>query len=318
MSMLNFGRYVELSHQVSVGIQGIYTCRAIKPGFGVVRELNFPNLITNIGMNSLGTGLGWAAMQLGTGTTTPAFTDTALAAYGVGIASAPTSNVNGVSGTSPYYGYRRMTWLSTVGGATGNWTEIGVSSTGTTGNLRSRALIVDNLGNPTTFPVLADEQFQGTYEIRFYAPVSAVNANINLSGTSYTTTTRALRVTDANSWGPGLAGSNPDGLFRPQVGTLNSSSSSPFTGGLAAVTASVPLGTNITSGSATLVGGTYTSDTFYKECGVRYGAGAGVGNINTIQYIMQGGAFQIAYSPVIPKLTTEELITWIRTTWTRI
>ena len=268
-------------------------------------------------MNSLGTGLNWSAMQLGTGTTTPAFTDTALAAYGVGITSGFTTN-NGVSGTSPYYGYRWMTWLSTVGGATGNWTEIGVSSTSTTGNLRSRALIVDNMGNPTTFPVLADEQFQGTYELRYYAPVSDANANINLSSTPYTTTTRALRVTDQNHWGPSVYSSSSDGLFRPQAGTLNSSSSSPFTGGLSAVTAGVPLGTNITSGSATLVGGTYTSDTFYKECGIRYGAATGVGNINTIQYPMQGGCFQVAYSPVIPKLTTEELITWIRTTWTRI
>ena len=267
-------------------------------------------------MDAFGSGLNFSYMHLGTGTTTPAYTDTALSNFGVSISDVTAFN-NGVSGASPHYGFSRLTWTSTVGGASGNWTEIGVSDGPTTGGLRSHALILDSFGSPTTFTVLPDEQFQGSYEVRFYAPTADVPASINLSGTPYTTVARALGVTYPNWWGPGLYNPQAEGIFTPNYGPFNTYTASPYDGGLAAVTAYVPLGSVVGSGISDRLGNTYTSGNFYKDSGIRYGSGVAVGTFSTISYPMAGGGFQINYSPAITKLTTEEVVTWVRVSWAR-
>ena len=170
------------------------------------------NIITNLGLDAVGatgTAADWSRMLLGTGTATPAVTDTALQVFGVNVVASAGTSSYGNSGVSPYYGWHRKVWTSAVGGATGNWTEIGISNQNTNGNLRSRALILDNMGNPTTFPVLADEQFQGTYELRQYVPLADNPASITLSGTPYATVTRALNATlangNSNTWSPWMS-----------------------------------------------------------------------------------------------------------------
>ena len=49
----NQRRYVETEGLTSVGVDGFFIGRAIKPGFGVTREFGIsPNLITNLGLNA--------------------------------------------------------------------------------------------------------------------------------------------------------------------------------------------------------------------------------------------------------------------------
>lgn len=309
---INRGRYVEVETHVRVGVEGIYTGRAIKPGYGVVREFHMPahNLLTNYGMNTLGgqPTNSFNFMHLGTGTTPPEFTDTSMANFGVSLSGRSNAG-SGNSGLPDYFSFSRFRWTSTVGGATGNWTEIGCSRTSTNGNLQSRALIVDGSGNPIAFPVREDEQFQGEYEFRVYPMLVDAPANVQMSGTPYATVTRALDVT--RNYAPPL---------QLNINMFGAGGANPFaqvyTGGLAAMTATAPLGSGL-GPRTSIANTTYVNDSFQMDGSQRWGAGAGVGLIKTVQYKTDSGTYQIEFDTAINKLTTEEFIHNQRVSWAR-
>lgn len=302
--------YIETFGQAKMLCEGEYILRAIKPGVGVVREARFKNLLTDLGLDSLGTAPNFIRMQLGTGTTPPAFTDTVLDVYGVTV-SAVSPSFSYSSGGSPDYAAQvAFTWTSSVGGATGNWTEIGISNQNASGNLRSRALILDSMGAPTTFPVLSDEQFQGTYIFRTYPPLVDNPASITLSGVSYDTVTRSLGVTTVNDnpgqWGP-MLGASPE----------FSVSASPvlYTGGLVSITTGSPTGSTLPSTSISTAA--YTSLNYYIDVSARWGSGGSLTGAQTVLLTLRGARFQISYSPTFNKLTTQEFIHNQRTSWAR-
>ena len=309
---INRKRWHELNADACVGVTGHFSGRAIKPGVGVVREFGTsPNLITNVGMNALGSGGSFIRMHLGTGTATPQFTDTGLQNFGVNVQANNGTAVYSSASVSPWFGEVRITWTSAVGGATGNWSEIGISNQNTNGNLRSRALILDQIGSPTIFPVLADEQFQGTYTFRIYAPQSDVPASILLSSSPYSTVTRAIGVTSANAspgnWGPSIQEADPF--------IANGDNSRACTGPLVAVTDAQPAGVinNIPAGSSSA----YAAGSHYRDSSYRWGSGAGVGTLRTFITAFVSARFQVEYSPTIAKLATEELIINQRVSWAR-
>lgn len=317
---INLGRYVESEGHTRVGVEGFYVGCAIKPGVGVVRSFGMPmpvpNLITNIGLDALGsTSPNFLFMHLGTGTTTPAFTDTALTTFGVSVtaAAAVTTQSNSIATSSPYYVQGIRTWTSSVGGATGTWTEIGISSTSTNGNLRSHALILDGGGSPVAFTVKADEQFQGSYIWRYYPTLTDDTRTITIGAASYDTITRACNVTTLNelaplSWWP-LINSGP---FRQatsdSVGTVF------YTGKIAAITSEPTGGLSgvVSGGSAAYTNGNHYNDSFYRA-----GPGSAVGNIRTFARRMGATCWQCQYDPVLPKLTTQEVIHNQRVSWAR-
>ncbi len=320
MFFINKNRFHESYGDIKFGVSGKYMLAAIKPGVGVVRSLAVPNLITNMGMDSLAGDPHFNRMHLGTGTTPPAFTDTALTVFGVNVVNGISAQAYGVASTTPYYGWARVTWTSSVGGATGNWTEIGVSNQNTNGGLRSHALIVDGGGNPTTFPVLADEQFQGVYEFRVHLPASDAPATIDLSGTPYDTITRTLRAT-GTVWQPAAIATGTigaAGLWQPSTGAQIDGNCSWYSGGLAAVTASNPLGSPVGSGNTTGIASTYTSGNFYRDYGINFGSGVSVGVVQTLKLMLHYGALQVNYDPTITKLTTELIRHNQRIGWARI
>lgn len=320
MFFINKNRFHESYGDVKFGVSGKYRLAAIKPGVGVVRSLEVPNLITNMGMDSLAGAPNFTHMHLGTGTTAPAFTDTALAVFGVNVVNGVSGQAYGVAATAPYYGWTRVTWTSSVGGATGNWTEIGVSNQNTNGGLRSHALIVDGGGNPTTFPVLADEQFQGVYEFRVYLPTSDAPATIDLSGTPYDTITRPLRATGL-VWAPdAIIGDTPGsaGIWQPSVGPQYDSNCSWYSGGLSAATATQPLGTHVSSGDTSMIAAAYTPGNFYRDYGVNFGSGVSVGVVQTLKLMLYQGALQVNYDPTITKLSTELIRHNQRISWARL
>lgn len=199
---INRKRYVEIETESRVAVTGFFGGCAIKPGVGIMRsfgmEIPVPNLLTDLGLDAIGSSdCNFLRMHLGTGTAPPANADTSLGAFGVNVVAGNPTVTSGSVGSPSYYGWRRLSWTGAVGGATGNWTEIGVSKQNTNGQLRSKALIVDNLGNPSAFTVLADEQFSGFYEFRMYAPTGDDSRSITISGVPYTVVTRAAQ---AGSW----------------------------------------------------------------------------------------------------------------------
>lgn len=315
---INRKRYVEIESHVEVGVEGFYAGRAIKPGFGVTREFGFKvpckNLITNVGMDALGTAPSFSRMHLGTGTAAPQDTDTTLGNFGVAVGISG-SVTGGAQGSAPYFGWTQIVWTSDVGGATGAWTEIGISNQGTDGNLRSRALILDQGGQPTAFPVLADEQFQGSYMFRVYVPTADESRAITMSGDSYDAVTRALSASTANifsgGWQPSINTGVP--LFGHNPGAQSSANA--YTGGLSAITSANPLGSSL--GAGTMSTATYSAGTHYLDIAQRFGSGQAVGAIRTVKTMCQCGSFQTEYDPVINKLTTEEVIHNQRVSWAR-
>lgn len=317
---INRKRYAEVESHAKVGVEGFYFGRAIKPGFGVTREFGFrapnPNLITNLGLDAIGGEVFASRMHLGTGTTPAQITDTALANFGVNVSSTnPGLSDFGVSGSAPHYGWIRLTWTSAVGGAAGNWTEIGISNQNGNGNLRSRALILDGGGSPTAFPVLPDEQFQGTYEIRIYAPSADSLESVSLSGSPYDTVTRALRVTSA----AGNGGWAPQGVLSstPWFGAITSGNQgTAYSGGLGSVTDNNPGGSSLGNRTSAQVSG-YTGGNHYLDSSWRWGSGAGVGLIRTFLLPLNCGTVQVEYDPAINKATDEEVIINQRVHWDR-
>ncbi len=113
----------------------------------------FKNLILNQGLDYFGnitTGdTVIKAAQVGTGTTVPAESQTALATYLAGTTTVQTS-VGGNAGSPFYYSYSRPTFRFSQGAAAGNLTEVGVGRQSATGALFSRALIMDGNGQNIT------------------------------------------------------------------------------------------------------------------------------------------------------------------------
>jgi hypothetical protein len=170
---------------------------------------------------------------------------------------------------------------------------------------------LDGGGNPTSFPVLSDEQFSGVYEFRVFAPASDAEENIVLSGTPYDTTTRALDVT-GKAWHPQIE----DGLPIFQIGSAGGDARC-WTGGLSSVTDVTPQGSNLGNRSG-VVTYAYGAGNHYLDSGARWGSAAGVGQVRTVSLkLRSGGTFQIEYSPTFTKLTTEEFIHNQRVSWAR-
>lgn len=317
MSMLNFNRTIESESRLRLGVEGIYTCRAIKNG-KVVRERVFPNLITNLGMDALQQGPSFSRMHLGTGTTPPTFTNTSLTAFGTNVINGGPTVTRGAAGASPYFGWCKLTWTSAVGGATGIWTEIGVSSQNTNGGLRSMALIADPGGSPTSFTVLADEQFEGTYEFRVYVPLVDDVASITLSGVAYTATTRAFQATLAGG-GPNQSGWAPDvsqGTSLFSVGT-NGVGSPPrvLSSGLVPITDTYP-GTFLATCNSRSTS-TYTAGNHYVDSSATWSGGALITGIRTVSYPLNVGHFQIEYSPTFNKTAVQQFVHNQRVSWAR-
>lgn len=310
-------RGIEVESRARIAVDGRYTIRAIRPDGKVRAEMSFPNLLTNLGLNAIGQEAKFNRMHLGTGTSIPDVTDTSLANFGVNVQSgSPSQNEYGVEAGPPRYGWTRLTWTSTAGGATGTWTEIGISDQNTNGNLRSRALILDGGGNPTSFPVLSDEQFQGTYEMRTYLPASDAQEAVAMSGTPYDTTTRAVRgnassLSTSAGWNPYLTSSSS--IFRPV--SSSGTSQDVWNGGLGAITDANPLGTRV-AGNASISTEAYGSGNYYLDFGMRFGSGSS-GSFRTFMFLSASGCFQTEYDPPITKLTTEEVIHNLRISWAR-
>lgn len=311
---INKLRAADIYMENTVGVAGFFSGSAIRANGEVRAQFGFndsnPNIITNLGLNSFGSGNNVPSpgfIQLGTGSSTPIATNTTLDSYVTYIGHSPnypTDSVS-ISSTSPYYCQIKRTWKSAVGGATGSWTELGVSNQSESGKLTSRALFLDNLGNPTTFPILSDEQLEVSYTLRLYIPEVDSTASVLISGTSYDTITRAAYCTTYKStvgWYPS---------FRPFAGVRQDCAA--YTGTIGAITSS-PAG-YLEAGTST--SSSYITDSFYRDGSVTWSSGRATGNIRSYIAQLAATCFQIQYDPFIPKLATEILVLNQRVSWAR-
>ena len=295
--------------QRNIGLEGYFTLKVIRPDGTVRKSLTFKNLILNAGLNRMGTGDIVNAVQVGSGSTAPVVTDTALQSYVAGTYTLR-GNEYGYQSSTPYFGWTRVTYRFAEGDAAGNLSEVGVGWD-ISGSLFSRALIVDSLGAPTTITVLSDEVLDVTYELRLYPPLTDATFDITISGVTYACVLR-----------PGLVNSSawePRNIF--SHGATYEYSLFCWTGDLGTMFES-PSGTNFG-----YVGSTYepySNNSLKRRFNVKWDLDAGnhadkIKSMSMWQDYPSLGNWQVSFTPVIPKDETKELnlpfeISWARKT----
>ena len=313
---INKNNYLELEFGAKTGVAGFFGGRALKGG-RVMREFGFevdnPNLLTDIGLNALSGDASVPAnfirMHLGTGTTPPAFSDGQLTNFGVSVQNAnPGTSGTGNGGSPNYYGWRRYVWTSTIGGATGNWTEIGISSsnTNTAGALRSHALILDNSANPTVFPVLADEQFQGYYELRCYPYLTDDVRTVNVGGVPHDVVTR---VANAGSW-----------IFPPvDIPSFNWFGNAFAHNGVLGAVTGAPSNGIVNGQYPALTPAAYSSGNLYRDYKLQLSPSQWVATFRGWSQTAAGGNIfhQHHFDPAIVKTNVESMIFNLRHSWAR-
>jgi hypothetical protein len=269
-------------------------------------------MITDQGLNYIGGTINYMRnCQAGTGNGAPAAGDTGLDTYVAGTATVQ-SDTTSTQAVPTYYGARTRIWRFAPGlpGAPNNFAEIGVSTTTTTGNLFSRALVLDGAGAPTTVTVDDDEYFDVTYQLRLYPPNDDVDDTILISGVNHTIKTRARDVTDVNVWADGI-GFISNGAYAGS----GSGGSVAFDGAIGAITAG-PTGSNDTATSK--VNFSYGNLDLYRDTTYTWGLDDGnIGGISAVQFVNTMGSYQMSFSPDIDKDNTKTLALVFRVSWAR-
>lgn len=203
-------------------LRGEYTLERVKADGTVVQKIGpFPNLITNIGLDRIGTSLWQTHAFVGTGTSTPSVTDTKLSAWKASHTTRTAWADSAIRGGAPDYWVQGVgTWRFGLGVAAGNLTEVSIgwleplpapATDADKNRAFSRALIVDGDGDPVAITVLEDEYLDVTYSLRHYPYIGdPVSQSVTLSGTTYTFTSQVCNV-----------GANYAGEWRMGVGSAS-------------------------------------------------------------------------------------------------
>jgi hypothetical protein len=280
------------------------------------------NVITNVGLDNIGNHLSsYAYCHCGTGSTTPAVTDTGLTTW-----LASTNNVTAssaaASGTSPYMGYYQATYRFAAGTATGNISEVGIGPNSGNTQMFSHALVLDGGGSPTTITVLSTEALDVTYQIQNFPPlVDVTGGSLTLTGATgspFSTTVRASHAGSAGNWSAQFPNG---GMYYGSGYSLNSVYA---TQTLGAITAN-PAGTGYSVPSPT--NQAYTNGNYYQDATLSFAlidgnAPGGVGSAD-LWFGPSGcmGSFQVSFSGTgavpIPKDSSHIMTWYVRHTWAR-
>ncbi|MCK9513663.1 MAG: hypothetical protein M0R28_20900, partial [Pigmentiphaga sp.] len=217
-------------------IQGIMTAELVHARTGLIaRSLTFPNLITDAGLDGIGSstiGAMTSYCGVGTGNSAPAVGQTALDAQVIRTNSTGGfAEERGVDGGLAYTWWKR-TRVFTTAQANATLAEIGFFSASSGGTMFARQLIKDELGDPTTITKTDEYELRVTYEVRWYLPGDTEYSAL-IDGVSQTIRTRPARVVNSGT-GQGQIGWAPD-----QGGTFVGSGVTAlvlYTGSLGAVT----------------------------------------------------------------------------------
>jgi hypothetical protein len=288
----------------------------------IKRYLEFPNLITNAGLNQIGTGNLTLAtcfnfLDVGSGSQTPAVTDIKLRAstgyrtsFADGTADITTTN------SSPEYAQRQITRVFTESEANGDLTEFGIW-TGTLASsvLMNRSLIKDSLGNPTVLTKTPSDRLRVQFQYRLAAPQTDNVVLFSGDGNLFPASTGTLRpqgVGLSNNW---VALLDSMGNWTPSFRSYNASSLSSRTSVNDPVSSIVP--TSITTA-------VYGKDNFYRDVTLEFGVNDG----NTTHGLLtfnpwstnvdgQHQVYQFLLTPAVTKIQDQKLRMTFRFLWGR-
>ena len=298
-----------MNKQINVGLAGKVKLVAVNAETGEERLLAdwFDNLITDGGLNRMGTDQHGNYCLVGSGSTPPANTDTALTTF---IAS--TNNYTptvGAASSAPYYGWELYKYRFNQGAAAGNISEIGIGWTATNGNLFARTLVKDSGGNPTTVTVLANEYLDVFHELRIYAPTSDVTTQVTIAGVVHDVIVRPSYVTYGYSgrW----AASRGDAI---RIGSGISSTA--YAGTIGAQTTG-PSGSSGLFTSTTM--SAYVNNSLKRTAVLSAALDVcNVGGIRSIEFGTRGaGSWQMQFTPAIAKDNTKTLSLTVEVSWAR-
>lgn len=270
----------------------------------------FDNIITNQGLNRIGTAIGqYAYCHVGSGTAAPQATDTGLQSFVAGAGRGGPSGGFSAQTTPPYFGATTIGYRFNAGTATGNLSEVGVGWAASGAVLFSRALIRDGSGNPTTITVLSDEVLDVVYQLRVYPPSSDVLGQIAVTGVgNINTTTRAANVTSSSAWAPDnvgtLAGIGTSRLHTGAIGLITGSPS----GGVA--------------DAVTVTNNSYSNNSFQLTAVATWDLSA-VLSARSLLFTLRGsswgcwGQMQVEFDTIIPKTGSNTLSLNLTHSWAR-
>ena len=185
--------------EISARLSGRYRLVLRNEKEGIKEDLEFDNLITSYGLWSILQGYfkGYR-IDIGTGTTTPTFSDVKLANYIAQSSSSggviPPSAINRT--VLPYWAETSYLKTFNPGIGTGIITEVGLGNQYHSDRLLSRSLIKDANGNPTSITKLADDFLDVFYTVRSYIPNADIPFTAMINGSAKTGFIRPLKLND--------------------------------------------------------------------------------------------------------------------------
>lgn len=305
--------------------RGEYTIKKYSSTGEIIQTVGpFDNLITNSGLDAIGQGGGRYSQyaMVGTGTVTPAVTDTELSAFKAATQlTQDTSSSN--SGAPDYIGQYSRTFRFTPGQATGNLTEVGVGYLESVPpdmyyyRTCSRALITDSSGNPVTITVLSDEYLDVTYTLYLYPPKTDYLSSVDISGVTYNYTVRCSQIQNTSVYTLasdgqhilGIAGYTTAGTPLT-LGALTANAPEGYTGYM-------PMSSQINTPVAYILG-SYKAVT-NSVIGLNENPAAGH-TIRGLTFNVTGilsVRYQMILNPGIPKTATKKLTLNMSHTWAR-
>jgi len=295
----------------SVGMAGYFTIKKFDENGEQNGQWEFKNLILNQGLDRIATNGDYLYYcYVGSGNATPAVTDTTLQSQ---IASVYDSSngTYGNNGVSPYYWWRKKTYAFGQGVAAGNISEIGIGWVGNA--LFSRALILDEFGNPTSITILSNELLTVDYEIRVYPKLTDDIGTVVFTGSKGGSYDWIFRTASANSidW---VSSYIPYAYINF---TSTGHDDRHASGDIGSVT-SVPSGIVDTNTIPTIqpyVPGSYESvaTTSFSISQANF-----AGGVRSLYIIRGFGMYQIQFDPAIPKEDTDTLSITYTIKWGRI
>lgn len=268
----------------------------------------FDNLITNNGLNLLATGIG-VVVFVGSGATTPQFTDTAMETL-LGSSNSMTSNTYATQTTTqPYYGWQKFSFAFGIGAIVGTIREVGFGIA--SNNLFSRALLTDVNGSGTTLTLGGIDRLVLTYELRQYIDTTDHTYTIDINGVSRSSLTRPGNIAGGGWARGGSIGSQWTIMSAYHNGTT------PYVGAI----------TGYPSGTGDVLDGgvyAYTPGTYVRDWYGVYGAGADR-NYTAIyrtasgfnDAALLGGEWQFSLEPAVVKTQYQSFRIEGRYSWAR-
>lgn len=306
---------MKIKASVQSRVAGHFCVNAVRPDGSVRALAEFPNLITDWGLNRMASNGYLAYCHVGSGSTPPAFGDTSLDVFIAETNNKTSLTEDNTQSSPPYYIMCRNMYEFSEGVAEGNLSEVSIGISEASGSYTfSRALILDGSGDPTTITVLSSERLQVTYELRMYQP----DGDITGYADGYSYTSRSANVTtggpqsnlqwsfDQNGLGsylrPGYSGLNAfayeDGTQIGAITSLPSGASSQYDDDYA---------------------DSYLPDTHERTVNFKFNTGKAnyAGGISAFSCIVGWGCYQMEFSPSIPKTSNDELTISVTHSWGR-